>query len=150
MRLECLAPPETRQRRLRERQRFAAERRCSVGERSQPQSVGATTVTALIVAIDESNSTTGAGLYVLAAVVVPQAAAGRMRQALRSLLLPRQRRLHWTKESQKRRLQILTLLSETNAEPFVYSHGRRGANMNRHADDPQPSSFATTALLRQR
>jgi hypothetical protein len=74
----------------------------------------------LIVAIDESNSSTGPGLYVLAAVLVPRSAAGDLRASLRSLLLPRQQRLHWTKENQQRRLRMLQLVAQPDVVPQAY------------------------------
>ncbi|MDA0633893.1 hypothetical protein OUY22_10720 [Nonomuraea sp. MCN248] len=51
------------------------------------------------------------GLYILAAVLVAPAEAERHRAALRSLLLRRQRKLHWRDENDKRR----TLLAEAVA-----------------------------------
>jgi hypothetical protein len=74
----------------------------------------------LIVAVDESNSSTGPGLYVLAAVLVPVALAGDLRASLRALLLPRQQRLHWTKESQARRLKTLHLLTHPKIGTCAY------------------------------
>jgi hypothetical protein len=74
----------------------------------------------LIVAIDESNRSTGPGLYVLAAVVVPHPVAGELRASLRALLLPRQQRLHWTKESQQRRLKTLNLVTHPRVELYAY------------------------------
>lgn len=78
------------------------------------------TVSALIVAIDESNSSSGPGLYVLAAVLVPLQVAGEVRASLRALLLPRQQRLHWTKESQQRRLKTLRLVTHSAIARHAY------------------------------
>jgi hypothetical protein len=74
----------------------------------------------LIVAIDESNSSTGPGLYVLAAVLVPLRVAGGLRASLRALLLPKQQRLHWTKESQRRRLKTLQLVVDSAVLRYAY------------------------------
>ncbi|MBO4272742.1 hypothetical protein [Microbispora triticiradicis] len=46
------------------------------------------------------------GLYVLAAVIVPDGRASGHRAVLRGLLLSKQPRLHWRDEGQKRRLEI--------------------------------------------
>ncbi|WP_067135152.1 hypothetical protein [Microtetraspora malaysiensis] len=56
------------------------------------------------------------GLYVLAAVIVPDSRIAEHRAALRDLLLTKQPRLHWRDEGQKRRLHItraIALLSPT-------------------------------------
>jgi hypothetical protein len=75
----------------------------------------------LIVAVDESNSHSGPGLYILAAVLIPAAAAGDFRRALRSLLLPKQQRFHWTKEGERQRLRMLNLVVERDVELHTYA-----------------------------
>lgn len=67
--------------------------------------------------IDES---TRRGTYLICvATCVPSELAGA-RQALRGLLLPGQRRLHFATESNRRRRLILSRLSELTAESVVY------------------------------
>jgi hypothetical protein len=58
----------------------------------------------------------GAGVYVLAAVIVPNREADTYRTALRALLLPKQPRLHWRDERPKRRLEIVYALAELPPE----------------------------------
>ncbi|MEV7968891.1 hypothetical protein AB0O34_23315 [Sphaerisporangium sp. NPDC088356] len=65
--------------------------------------------------IDESMRI-GAGVYVLAAVIVPDRETDAYRSALRALLLPKQPRLHWRDERPKRRLEIVYALAELSPE----------------------------------
>ncbi|WP_326641954.1 hypothetical protein OG884_03220 [Streptosporangium sp. NBC_01755] len=65
--------------------------------------------------IDESMRV-GAGLYVLAAAVVPNHQAVTYRAALRALLLSKQPRLHWRDERPKRRLEIVYALAELSLD----------------------------------
>ncbi|MFC4063245.1 hypothetical protein ACFOWE_33610 [Planomonospora corallina] len=55
--------------------------------------------------VDESMRVS-AGLYLMAAVLVPPACAEVYRMALRGLLLRNQRRLHWRDEKDRRRTQL--------------------------------------------
>jgi len=48
--------------------------------------------------LDESARHSGAGLYVVAAALVPDDEAADVREAMRGLLAPRQVRFHWNKE----------------------------------------------------
>ncbi|MEO3813782.1 DUF3800 domain-containing protein [Sphaerisporangium sp. B11E5] len=57
-----------------------------------------------------------AGIYVLAAVLVPSSSAGAHRAALRGLLIGRQPRLRWRDEGPKRRLEIAYALAELSLD----------------------------------
>ena len=62
--------------------------------------------------VDESLRLTGEGLYVLAAVVVPDARAADVRATLRAAVPPGLRRYHWRKEGGASRSAIVALLAE--------------------------------------
>jgi hypothetical protein len=66
--------------------------------------------------VDESKTR---GLLMVAAVVSSNAVVAQ-RQAMRALLLPGQRRLHFTKESPARRRKILGILTEFDLEVRLY------------------------------
>lgn len=65
--------------------------------------------------VDESMRV-GAGLYVLASVIVPGCRADMYRTVLRALLLSKQPRLHWRDEKPKRRLEIVHALADPPLE----------------------------------
>lgn len=69
--------------------------------------------------IDESKSR---GYTLVAAVIVPADAAS-MRKAVRELVLPGQRRLHFTRESDPRRRAILSALSALGVRAHVFRSG---------------------------
>ncbi|MFB9685792.1 hypothetical protein [Amycolatopsis plumensis] len=74
--------------------------------------------------VDESKR---GGYLVTAAAVFPHD-LGRARQAVRSLVLPGQRRLHFTHESDNRRKQILDVIAELHPAVTIYdgsAHHRR-------------------------
>lgn len=69
--------------------------------------------------VDESLRTGGAGLYVVAAVVVVED-TDAARRAARSVLLGRQPRFHWRNESEARRLNMLECIRGLGIEARVY------------------------------
>jgi len=74
--------------------------------------------------VDESKR---GGYFVTAAAVLP-GDLSRARQAVRGLILPGQRRLHFTHESDSRRKQILDVLAELRPMVTIYdgsAHDRR-------------------------
>ncbi|HZT66112.1 MAG TPA: hypothetical protein VFA11_10025 [Acidimicrobiales bacterium] len=72
--------------------------------------------------VDESLRMSGEGLYVVTAVVVTED-PDRCRDAIRSVLLPRQRRFHWRDESEAQRKAMLDALAAL--ELPVYGYVRR-------------------------
>ena len=60
------------------------------------------------------------GRYLLAVVVVEPERAGQLRRQLRHLLLPGQRKLHFKKESPRRRRELLVTLTAMNLDVTVY------------------------------
>src|SRR6184192_915020 len=73
--------------------------------------------------VDESKR----GGYLVTAAVLPSN-LGRARQAVRGLILPGQRRLHFTHESDNRRKQILDVIAELRPTVTIYdgsAHDRR-------------------------
>jgi hypothetical protein len=71
--------------------------------------------------IDESKR----GSYVVVAAVIVPGALDVSRAALRSLLLPGQRRLHFNNESDARRRGILAALGAQGVEAWVYESAAR-------------------------
>ncbi|WP_043790934.1 hypothetical protein [Amycolatopsis balhimycina] len=74
--------------------------------------------------VDESKR---GGYLVTAAAVLPSD-LGRARQAVRGLILPGQRRLHFTHENDNRRKQILDVIAELHPAVTIYdgsAHDRR-------------------------
>lgn len=61
------------------------------------------------------------GRYLLCAVVIDPARAGQLRRRTRHLLLSGQTRLHFKKESSRRRRELLTALGDFEVEVTVYS-----------------------------
>jgi hypothetical protein len=57
--------------------------------------------------VDESFRLGGEGLYLLAAVTVPEAGRDAARAAMQDLLLPRQKRIHWRDERADRRRRLV-------------------------------------------
>lgn len=82
-------------------------------------------MTAIDAYVDES---VRPGRYLMCAVLVEPAHAGRLRAALQDLLLARQRRLHFQRESRQRRHQILGAIVDLDVTVAVFScrrdHGR--------------------------
>ena len=68
------------------------------------------------------------GRYLMAVVLVEPNTAGPTRATLQRLLLPRQRRLHFQRESRTRRKQLLKQLALLDVEAVVFAcrheHGR--------------------------
>ncbi|MFC6081448.1 hypothetical protein [Sphaerisporangium aureirubrum] len=60
-----------------------------------------------------------AGIYVLAAVLVPDRSAAPYRAALQGLLMGRQPRLHWRDEGPKRRLEIAYALTDLSLDTIA-------------------------------
>jgi hypothetical protein len=58
--------------------------------------------------------------YVVAAAVVMSEAVVAARQTMRGLILPRQRRIHFHKESDARRHKILTAIAGLDVEVIIY------------------------------
>lgn len=74
--------------------------------------------------VDESKR----GGYLMTAAAVLPGDLNRARQAVRSLILPGQRRLHFTHESDNRRKQILDVIAELSPTATIYdgsAHDRR-------------------------
>jgi hypothetical protein len=71
--------------------------------------------------VDESARSGPAGLYVVTAVVVASGAADDAREALRGLLLPGQRRLHWRDERPGRRAEIIEVVARLRPLVLVYA-----------------------------
>lgn len=61
------------------------------------------------------------GRYLMAVVLVEPAAAGATRAKLKRMLLPRQRRLHFQRESRQRRKQILLRVSQLEVEAVIFT-----------------------------
>lgn len=59
--------------------------------------------------------------YLLAAAAVPSADIAAARQAVRTLILPRQRRIHFKSESDARRNKILDLITELDLGAVLYA-----------------------------
>lgn len=57
--------------------------------------------------------------YILGAIIADEAAAVRMRENMRSLLLPGQRKVHWRVESDKRRDLIIDVIAESGLNGVV-------------------------------
>jgi len=75
-------------------------------------------VTDLLAFVDES---VRPGRYLLGAVIVATDEAGRLRRAVRKLLLPGQRKLHFKTEGRRRRRELLDALGQLDVEAIVYS-----------------------------
>lgn len=74
----------------------------------------------------------GAGLYILSAVMVPEAATEGYRNALRELLLTKQHRLHWRDEGAQRRIEITHAIAALGATSFtVVGTGLHSAKQRR-------------------
>jgi hypothetical protein len=58
--------------------------------------------------------------YLLAAAIVPAADLTRLRKLVESLRMPRQRRIHFTTESDSRRKLILSRLAEAGTHAEIY------------------------------
>lgn len=82
--------------------------------------------------VDESQRS---GRYLLCVVVVEAAEAGRLRRSLRGLLLPGQRRLHFKKESPRRRKMLIDSLVRLAVDATVcqcrLTPGRRAEQARR-------------------
>jgi hypothetical protein len=88
--------------------------------------------------VDESKSRG----YLLAAAIVPPQDLARMRKLLGALRLPRQRRIHFTGESDARRKMILRSLTDAGVQVTIYDASSyvqvkdaRDAAMTRLVDD---------------
>lgn len=79
-------------------------------------SVTAMTATAYV---DESVRENAPGVYVLAAAIVPDEHAPALRTALRDLLLPGEKRLHWHDESDQARSHLVKTLSSLGIPAVV-------------------------------
>jgi hypothetical protein len=80
----------------------------------------------VIAYVDESMRLRDGSLYVLAAVLLDDERCDAIRERMRTLLLPRQQRLHWRDETHSRRRRILETIVELEAFGIVISH--RGAH----------------------
>ena len=69
--------------------------------------------------VDESLRLTGEGLYVLAAVVVPDPRAPEVRAALRAAVPPGLRRYHWRRESEASRAAIVEVVRSLRVSAVV-------------------------------
>ncbi|MEO8292911.1 MAG: hypothetical protein ABI635_07195 [Actinomycetota bacterium] len=69
----------------------------------------------MIAYVDESMRQGGDGLYVVTAAVIVKARSEDIRDAMRGLLLPGQRRLHWHDEGEERRHEILKVIGDMAA-----------------------------------
>lgn len=76
--------------------------------------------------------------YVVAAAVVRSAEVAASRQAMRNLIMPRQRRIHFTNESNARRNKILDTIVEMGVRVRIYDAGRQ----------PNPKRGRDACLLR--
>lgn len=65
------------------------------------------------------------GRYLLCVVVVDPMRAGQLRRTVRHLLLPGQRKLHFKKESPRRRRELLVALAELEVDATVYECSSR-------------------------
>jgi hypothetical protein len=75
-------------------------------------------VTELLAYVDESIRS---GRYLLGSVVVDAHDAGRLRRSVRKLTLPGQRRLHFNKEGNRRRRELIDALTRLDLEAYVFS-----------------------------
>lgn len=66
--------------------------------------------------IDESKTRE----YIMVAAIADPAKVDRLRRELRSLVLPGQRRIHFTKERSQRKRRILSALVELEIEAYVF------------------------------
>ncbi len=82
------------------------------------------------------------GRYLMCAVLVEGDRAGALRRQMRSLLLPGQRRLHFQKESQRRRRELLSQLSEIDATVVVFDRRRRAGE-----SEPVARARCLTAIV---
>lgn len=74
--------------------------------------------------LDESTATRAGGLqeYLVGAALIPEADCDRVRQQLRTLLLPGLIKVHWTDEGEPRRRRIVALIQELGPITVVVSH----------------------------
>jgi hypothetical protein len=70
------------------------------------------------------------GDYIMVAASVAPRHLGASRQAVRGLMLPKQRRLHMKDEKESRRKEILDVLAALPITAVVYTAGRRYANQS--------------------
>ncbi len=76
-----------------------------------------------------------AGRYLMCLVLVEPRDAGRLRASLQGLLLPRQRRLHFQRESRQRRRQILAAIIDLDVTVAVFTCRHRPGRSERPARD---------------
>lgn len=67
----------------------------------------------------ESNSRLDPGTYLLGAAIIETGKADIAREAMRGLLLPGQRKLHWSDEHPRRRAQIVKVVAHLDVEHLV-------------------------------
>lgn len=96
----------------------------------------------MIAFVDESMRQSDDGLYVVAAAVVVEDESGRVREALRDVLLPGQVRFHWHDERPERRLAMLKVVSSRIAAGFAAFHRSGG-----HASQERARAQCLKCLL---
>lgn len=60
--------------------------------------------------------------YLICAAIIDTGELDSIREILRPLLLPGQRKLHWTDESDRRRREIVAMLTEIDAMQVIVTH----------------------------
>ena len=99
------------------------------------------------------------GRYLLSTVVVDIHSAGAMRRVVRRLLLPGQSKLHFKKESARRRRELLVAFETLDVEATVYvcrtTHGRdleqaRALCLSRAVVDLQQSGRSVQLFIESR
>ncbi|MCU1452656.1 MAG: hypothetical protein JWN46_802 [Acidimicrobiales bacterium] len=102
--------------------------------------------------VDESERR---GRYLMCSVIIDPSQAGALRRAVKSLLLPGQRRLHFKKEAPRRRRELATALNDLDLDVSVFvcrsANGRSESDMRRLClqaivDDLQRRGPATLIL----
>lgn len=91
-------------------------------------------MTDLLAWVDESESdrSVDPDVYVLGAVIVGSGAVDDTREAMSSLRMRRQKKVHWHDESAPRRQKIVTVLAELDVDCLVVvRHGRAGERSER-------------------
>jgi hypothetical protein len=61
--------------------------------------------------------------YLVAAAALASAELATARQTIRALILPRQRRIHFTGESDSRRHKVLAAIADLNVQAVIYDGG---------------------------
>jgi len=86
--------------------------------------------------IDESK----ANGYIIAATVVGDVKLAETRALLRELVLPGQRRIHFAKESDRRRRHVLSAMAASASYTYVYRvHGQREFAARQSVSRPPPT-----------